>query len=291
MLLACLLSPPSLTAQVKLAWTLADDDVFFVEEIVKVSQKLHARTELFEMGYKHTKLSRFRVVAKNEDGSLLLEQEILKVKPESSGRNSPKVPDAVARKLEGSKLQFTLDARQQITKLEGHDKLIERLGGNATAVLQQALTPESLRANVEMLFAFVPGKEVAAGDSWQSATVFPFGPLGKFDCKNTCTLKDAKQPPEEAGKETAIDVQSKWQFAAAPREQLKQMRLTGVAVTSQKSSGQVLFDAAAGRVAKSSLNYTILGYMTLDLPNSADMNFEQQGEIVLHVAATMPEEK
>lgn len=283
-ILSCLLLPAASHAQVKLAWKLAAKDTFFVEESATVRQKLRARDEIFEHSYRHTKLSRFQVKAKNEDGSLVLEQEIIKVRSESTGRDSK--ADGGIRKLEGGKLLFTLDPGGRIAKMDGYDDLIGRLGAAGVPVVQQSLTPQALRTPVELLFAFVPDKEVAAGASWQTTSVFGFGPLGQFDCKNTCTLKDAT--PADKLK---IDVLSAWQFVEAPREQLKQMKIAGVTVHKHKASGTLLFDSETGHALRCDVNYVVNGVIVIALPNVVDMEFEQHGDMVLQVMEKMPEKK
>lgn len=282
-LVTCLLLPAVSDAQIKLAWKLTANDPFFVEETTAVRQTLRAREESFEHSYRHSKLSRFSVKTKNEDGSLVLEQEIIKLKAESTGRESKS--DFGVNKLEGGKLLFTLNPQMRIAKMEGFDALSARFSGASASLVQQSLTAQSLQTPVEMLFAFVPDKDVE-GKSWPSTNVFGFGPLGQFSSKNTCTLEQAK--PADKMK---IDVQSVWQFAEASGEQLKLMKIAGVRVDKHKAGGTLLFNADAGRALRCDFTYSVQGVMAIALPNSVEMDFQQQGDIALRIMDKMPEQK
>jgi hypothetical protein len=84
-------------------------------------------------------------------------------------------------KIVGSKIQFYLDASNEVQRIEGVDALVERLssGGQAggLAALKSMFTEGYFK---QMMSAnrFMPPKAVQPGDTWPVQLEFPMAPLG-----------------------------------------------------------------------------------------------------------------
>ena len=75
-LLVLILLPATARAQVRLEWKLKPGDVFFVEEVTQVRQTLILMGSETRQDLDQTRVLRFTVLKKNEDGGLVLAKKI-----------------------------------------------------------------------------------------------------------------------------------------------------------------------------------------------------------------------
>src|SRR5262249_1129098 len=79
-LLALLLFPVTARAQTKMEWKLKPGDVFFVEEVTQVRQTLILMGSETRQDLDQTRVLRFTVLKKNQDGGLVLAKKIEAIK-------------------------------------------------------------------------------------------------------------------------------------------------------------------------------------------------------------------
>jgi hypothetical protein len=125
-------------AQVKLEWNFKEGDTFYVENVNKMKQSLGAGGNLREQEKTTTAVSRYKVVKKTADGTVL-EMQFAGRKTESKDGGAALV-DPLIEKLKDVTFRITLDPTGQVTKFEGFDEVIKKIAGDneATAKMLRA---------------------------------------------------------------------------------------------------------------------------------------------------------
>jgi hypothetical protein len=137
--------------------------------------------------YEHTSWLRFRVTKRNEDGSAILVQRVEKERGSVKGADVEKEDTT----LDDIELTLHVDARGEVTKVEGAAKLLERLAANETGkrkALAEPLSEESLKASAGQSLSVMPGKAVKSGESWARPVELKLGGLGRIRLERTFTL-------------------------------------------------------------------------------------------------------
>src|SRR5262245_34320332 len=92
--------------------------------------------------------------------------------------------------LVDTEFKITVNKAMKVTKVEGRDDFIKRLGtANAQMepLLKSILSDDALKQMADPTFGFVPGKEVTKGEEWKKTTTLSLGPIGGYE--NVYTYK------------------------------------------------------------------------------------------------------
>ncbi len=186
--------PGPVFAQVTLAWKFQAGDQCWVEEKTQTKQILTFQGDPESQEVQQTRLVRYKVLEKKEDGSWLLEQKIEDVKITRAGR--AKMDLQFLEKLPGNTLKITYQPPASITKVEGYGALVKAVAGgdkNLAGLVQNLMPEESFLAAAEGLVLFLPAAAVSPKQSWKTQSRLPLGPLGNVHCANTCTLNEVEK--------------------------------------------------------------------------------------------------
>jgi hypothetical protein len=145
--------------------------------------------------YEHTTLLQFKVVKVNEDGSGVLTQRVVGERSKVKGLEADSVekPDAT---LDDFELTLHVDARGQVTKVEGGDRLLEKLAGNDTGkrdALRDMLSADALQSSSNLALGLLPGKPVKPDDHWSQPAQLRLGALGLLRLERTFTLQSVQK--------------------------------------------------------------------------------------------------
>jgi len=163
---------------VTLKWTLKEGTTFFAKSVNDIDMSMQVLNMDVDMKMKITAVQRFKVLSV-KPGATKVEMTIQKMDMEMT---SDKLPGGIpglgglGEKVKGSTLIATLDDKHTVTKLEGHDKFLEKLADDNDMLRQQMkqqFSEESLKQMFTQVFAFAPDKPVKVGETWSRTDKMP----------------------------------------------------------------------------------------------------------------------
>jgi len=169
----------------------------------------------------------------------------------------------VLRGLSGASYTVLVDKDQQVTAVQGVDKVLETAPQGAAAALKEALSLPTLKRAVAQEWAAIPNKVVNKGEKWQKTQVLDIGGGQTLTFEN---YYEYQGTVEKGGKTFdrisvfAGDV--KYDLDPAADSPVKVVRSE---LKVDSSLGQVLFDREAGQIVESESTTHILGPMTLSI--------------------------
>jgi len=248
--------------QTQLEWHFKKDDKFFVEETTGVKQTLTVLGSETRQDLDYTRVSRFTVLEKNADGSVVLKQEVLNIKV-NQGAGDPNADTKLLQRLQGAAFKITLDPKGRVTGFEGYDALVKKIAAgdeDLAKMVRLLLTEESLKKPIELLLAFQPGKEVAPGDTWRGKLTLPFGPLGALETVNTYEFQGKEKDNAEVVK---LSVASKVTYQPPAGEGALSFKVTRGDVKAVKAQGTIWFQTARGRLVRAESTRHLQGTLTV----------------------------
>ena len=170
--------------------------------------------------------------------------------------------------LVGAEFTITLDMKKvEVTKVEGRDKFLGDLvkaNPQMKPLLDQILSENALREMAQPTFAAVPNKEVSKGESWTRDSTLDMGPIGKYENVYTYTY-DGKDPKDKKLDLIKVDTQLTYKepgdvagVGGLP------FKIKSAELKSKDATGTVLFDAAKGRVERSSAKMELSGELSIE---------------------------
>src|SRR5262249_54567025 len=115
-LVLCWVAGP-VAGAVKLEWKFKEGDKFYLEEKTSVRETITFMGKTYPQNLDHTRISQFTVLKKEEDGSYVIEQKILKVHVERGDKKKGggRVASAkLLQDLQGATLKFTLSPKMRV---------------------------------------------------------------------------------------------------------------------------------------------------------------------------------
>jgi hypothetical protein len=126
-------------------------------------------------------------------GKTMLSYDSAKKSSEDKENPATKLVSAMFQNIIGFKIQYFLDASNEVERIEGVDELVGRLAPSGPADQLAAFkgTMFSKDRFKQMMSAsrFLPPKPVQPGDTWPIKQSFEMGPLGTMTMDFDCTLQ------------------------------------------------------------------------------------------------------
>ena len=290
--LAMALVVAAVQAQTPLAWKFQKDDTFRYEMTSTVKQTLKlldkdGKPEGKEIvqDITYTIVMSYKVLDATAEGNVVIENKVDSMK----FKNTMAAPNTIAAdpKLEGATFKFTLNAKREVTALDGYEAFLKRMAGEDTNVLKtlQAVVPkEFFMRTAREAFGFLPEK---SEKTWTRDLVTPMGPLGDLAVKNT--YKDEGVETQNGKPLQKITFDSAVIYsppnAQTPQVQQSPFRVVkGKLDRTDKNKGTILFDAQAGRMAAMNTDITLKGSMSLLISGTkidAEIDQNQKTKITL----------
>lgn len=276
--LAVLLMTPLFAAgQTELRWKFKPNDFFVLETVSHVQQTVKTSTLEHKPDVTYKTRTRYTVLQAGPN------ETVLEMKIEGYAATLPTgkpMPTAVRNELKDATLRLKLDAGQQVVAVEGYTEFLEKATGgdtNLNNAMQMMLSEESLRRVAQQTFAYLPGKPVKPGDTWERPLTVPLGPLGAFEVTNTYTLEQ----PEKVNNRLCqrIGVSSKVKYVA-PKNLNLPFTIQSGAFTATEGKGTIWFDATAGELLRSELKLSLQGTLKVETQGKAGtIELKQQQHI------------
>jgi hypothetical protein len=142
--------------------------------------------------------------------------------------------------LIGAEFEQTIDKDLKVTKIEGYQELLRKLG-EAGPIVSPMFSEQTLKEMSDVLFKVTPGKEVAKGESWSQETNSYFsGPGLSLVVQRNYTYAGTSDGLDE------ITLDSKFIKHEPPNA--KGFRLKKLALKSFSATGTFRFNRAKGRL-------------------------------------------
>ena len=251
--LALALAPAQADA-VTLKWNLKPGDVFYSKNATVIDMTVGVMGQMIDQKQEINAVLRYKV--KSADGdALVLELTYVDMKMVAPGADT----SAVTTALKGESVTATLDKKYNVTKVDGHNKLVENLAQGdpmAKALLSAIISEDSVKQMFSTLFALTPEKPIKIGDTWTKEESMDAGGIGKITAKSKYKLSKL------SGDTATIDTTADMTFKAGDGAWLP-FKITNANFKIEKFTGTSAFDVKAGRLKDSKSEMTMTGSMTV----------------------------
>jgi hypothetical protein len=167
-------------------------------------------------------------------------------------------------KIIGSKIQYFLDASNEVDQIEGVDELVNRLssGGQADALasLKSIMFSKDRFKQVMSANRFMPPSAVQPGDTWPVKQSFEMGPLGTMTIDFSCTF----QRWEMHGKRNCARIEFWGTIKSTPGDNANPIGIS-MSILDGNASGVSWFDPELGITIDTTLNQDMTMAMTLPM--------------------------
>lgn len=260
-------TPPSGPVELKLKWPqgeriIQDMDLKQNMEISIPGQSAPMKQDM-TMGQEYG----LTVLKETSDGGHEVEMEFLSARMgmtrgsktlvdyDSTKKSSVDKPNSVADmfgKIVGSKIQFFLDASNEVERIEGLDGLMARLasGGRADELASlKSIYSEGYLKQMMSASRFMPSKAVQPGDTWPVHIEFPMANMGNMVVDNNFTFQNW----ELHGKRNCARLEFQGTITNKPDTDAKPAGMS-VSITDGNSSGVSWFDPELGITIDTTMN-------------------------------------
>jgi len=201
----------------------------------------------------------------NADGSAEITQSFTRVvvkmdMPEAGeteyDSSSGELPKGIAKTLAeavtpliGSSIRVSMTPQGELTDVSLSAEITKALEQKARAgKLNNLFSADALKRILRQSLITLPNESVAKGDTWSTDFVIE-SPVGKMTQKNEYVYQGEVTEQERTYDKIEVSSAVELGQGAAPA--------SGMKITSQTHAGQILFDEAAGRVAKVEVKQTL----------------------------------
>jgi hypothetical protein len=257
-----------------LQWKLREGDVFYNKTAITLDQTIELMGQKVDQTISTKMVIRFTVKSAR-DGVTVVEMTYLDVKVDAVGLPGSNIAD----NLKGVSFTATLDDKLKVTKLEGYDKLIDKLadGSDDQKKLMRAVMPElSIREMFGKTFRGVPEKPVAVGGTWKEEDKMALGPLGTVEAKSSMKLEGVK------GDLATISLKGDLTYKQGDgADGVLPFKITKADLKADKFTGTHVFDMKVGRVTETKVDMEMSGTMTISIAgNTVDAKLVQKMKVV-----------
>jgi hypothetical protein len=163
--------------------------------------------------------------------------------------------------LDNARLTLHVDARGQVTKVEGAKALLEKLTPEQQEAVGEALSEENLRTSTSQALGLLPGeadKVSKVGQTWSRTVPLKLGGLGQLELARDFVLESMA----DGGGKAKIDFTTRVVRYRPAKGEGRGYRLSEGLLTTVQGKGAVELDLSAGRPVRSSANLTLAGFFT-----------------------------
>lgn len=273
-------TPPSGPVELKLKWPKGERVV--QEMDMKQNMELNIPGQPAPIKQDMTMGQQFGLTVLNEtpDGGHEVEMEFLSARMGStmggktlldydssktaSGDNTNPVA-AMFGKIIGSKIQFFLDASNEVQRIEGVDALVERMtsGGQVASLAPfKSMFNEGYFKQMMSANRFMPPKAVQPGDTWPVQMEFPMEPLGIMVMNYTFTFESWQMH----GKRNCARMEFQGTITTKPDPSSKPTGMS-MSIVDGNTSGVCWFDPEIGKTIDTSMNQDMKMVIKMPMPS------------------------
>jgi hypothetical protein len=278
--------------QATLEWKFKPGETFFLETVSTFKQTMQTPGKTFKQELEQTTVFEINVKDVNPDKSVVLEEKVagIQFKNAAGGAGGPE--EKFGQQLEGATFKLTLGPDGKPTALEGYADVVKKIAGadeQARKAVEAILTEDSLKRTAAEAFSFLPGKAVAANDTWEQEFTTSLGPLGGFKTKRKYKY-DGKETVE--GKEydkVTFTAATEYTPPKAGEASAFLFQVTKADLKVTDVSGYYHFAAGDGRLVRGEQKMKLNGTVTLTISNQpVETGVEQEQTVRLRVLDKNP---
>jgi len=268
-------------AQATLQYRWKQGEALVYKTTMKTTSTMSGAPGADDVSFEQTMTQRIRLLAAAvaPDGSVTLHQTTEAVRIEMNGpagkasydSDEPKSakPDEGAEALGrvfggivGTTISVTMAATGAVQRIDGTQKVLDKImqdmpqdRANTPMAqgLKTVLSPEAIRASLEQSFPRMPPQPVKPGETWTSQIALGTDVIGRIAGTQTFTLKSADGPTASIAVALALKQESAPPIGPAGMT---------MKIGDGKGDGEIEFDAAGGRIRKSTMSTEISSTMT-----------------------------
>jgi Family of unknown function (DUF6263) len=268
-------APAATGDKVDIRWKFEKDKKIYQEMTTKTTQAMKVMNMEVNQVQEQTFYFSWELKDEDKDKNITLAQKIEGVKLSIEIAGNPIKYDSsnpgtvntslgeFFKQLVGTEFKLTLDKDMKVTKVEGRDEFLRKLGqANQTMepMLKRVLNEEALKQMADPMVGLLPGKPVGKGDSWTRDSKLNLGPIGSYKNNFKYTL-------DKIDKDIAdITVTSKLTYEP-PTESGEGLpfRIKSAKLDSKDSGGKISFDIKKGRLDKQELGVKLEGELVIEI--------------------------
>lgn len=258
---AALIPCPNATAAaqdgVTLKWVLKDGDSFYAKSTAVSDMNLEVLGMNQDIKSTASTVAKYTVKSV-KDGKTVVEMTYIVSKMDLEGL--PGFSD-IGDKMKGATLTATFDESMEITKVEGYEKLLDKIGGDdpmQKEIMKMMVSESTTKAMFGQVFIPLPSKSVKIGDTWNRTENIPLSGLGDLTSKTKLTLDSHENNLAKIKLSAEISFKpGKGDIKGLP------IKITKADLKSDKFSGYHTFDTKLGRLKDSKQEMTIKGTFTI----------------------------
>jgi hypothetical protein len=288
--LVCVAAPVP-AQEVSLNWKLRPGEVFYLLTDTEARSDTTLKDQTVSQRMRVVMLYRYQVLEASPNG-YVLEHTV-----EDVATDNRDLLGSIFAQMRGIKLKVHMDRSFKITKLEGHQELLKKIGADdpvAGKVLQEMVSEASLREQIQGEFNFLPDKPVKPGDQWERQFTIPAGPLGTFNLRQKLTYDGTETVEGKVLDRIRSTATATYTLPKAAGD--LPVKVSKGEILEQDWKGTLWFDREAGRLARSELNssYRLRVVLVLAAGKPADaeptstMEIKQETKYRSHVSSERP---
>jgi hypothetical protein len=259
-----------LPKEAPLQWKLAKGDKFYTKTVQTTNQTITVMGTDMEQENEQITFNKYEVKEAGDKG-YTIEQTTIKA---TAKGNLPGVSE-MSDKMKDVKLTFTTDEKFEVKKVEGLDKLLEKLtDGNEAAKLTAAsmVSEDLMKQSLTELFKLTPDKVVKKGDKWKKEGKYPLGPLGEFSLESNYVFAESDKTDKLTYKG-----EGKFTLPKNPDPNLPFSFSKGD-LKIEKYEGEINFDSKAGRMKSTTMSMKTAGTLSISV-NGMEIELKMKQDI------------
>jgi hypothetical protein len=295
-------APAPIDRGVRLEWRFIADKPFYQKTITETSQKMKVGGNDVSMAQKQTFLTRWVPVRQLADRSWVVQQKIQAVQIElditgnkitydsdKAGDDSPL--SGFVKALVGAELTLTIDPRKKVTKVEGRDALLEKIGRAdpaMKAMMEGILSENALKQMADPLFAVLPGKSVKKGERWAEESKIDMGGVGSYATLSSYVFEGPDRGDKTLGR-IAVTQKLTYSPAGPGAGGALPFKVVGTDFKKLEGNGTVWVNMKQGRIERSKSALQMKGKMTVEIgAMNTDIEIDQTQHVTITTFDVLP---
>jgi hypothetical protein len=288
LLIAGAAAAPVAAQDADLRWRLAKGQTFYQSVTTVTRQVMTIDRNRVEQKQNQTFHFRWTPLDDPNDGLVELEQTIIGLKMDLDAGGSKvtydslnppagggKPIDKFFAAMVGGRYTLTVDLnRREVTGIKGAEEFIGTIvkaNPQMKPLLEKILSERALREMVQPTFAALPGRRVPRGGgpgaAWTIKSDLDMGPIGRYATTYTYGYDG---PDDRTGLER-IRIKTDLKYTPPDPNAPAQLpfRVKAAKLDAKDAGGTVLYDPAAGRIARHEMGLTLVGELTIEIKENA----------------------
>jgi len=270
-------------------WKFEKDKKVYQEMVTKTTQNLKVMGSDMTQNQEQTFYFSWELKDEDPNGNRTMVQRIdgLKLKLEIAGTpinydssNPSTASNALAeffKQIVGAEFKVTFDKNWKVTKIEGRDEFLKKLGQASPQVeplLKAVLNDEAFKEMTDPTMGLTTAKPVNKGESWTRDSKLNLGPIGSYKNTYKYTLEGVDNNGIAKVKVDSTLVYEAPSDASAGLP----FRIRSAKLASKEAGGTLTFDTKKGRLDKQEYKVRLEGPLDLDIagtPTTVELKQEQ----------------